>query len=156
MLTVKSLLYRYREANQDALEPLKTHQIHNTSSRCFMTDCQVLVFVEGKSSKSGRWQGIGFLGKHREGDYIFAGCHSTRNRDINVTKAIAIRDAVLTTCSLGFRRVIVLTIAKNMELIWEDRTQCSWQLKTIFEDLWHLQHHQNFHLQIRVAPHSIL
>ena len=156
MLTAKSLLYRYREANQDALELLRTHQIRNTSSRCFMTNWQVLVFAEGKSSKSGIWQGIGFLGKHREGDYIFAGCHSTRNRDINVTKVIAIRDAVLIACSLGFRRVIVLTTAKNMELIWEDRTQCSWQLKTIFEDLRHLQHHQNFKLQIRVAPHSIL
>jgi hypothetical protein len=49
-----------------------------------MTDWQVLVFVEGKSTKSGRWQGIGFFGKHREGDYIFVGCHNTRNRDINV------------------------------------------------------------------------
>ncbi len=117
ILTAKSLLYRYREANQDALEPLRTHQIRNTNSRCFMTDWQVLVFVEGKSTKSGRWQGIGFFGKHREGDYIFVGCHNTRNRDINVTKAIAIRDAVLTAYGLGFRRVIVLTTAKNMELI---------------------------------------
>lgn len=138
------------------MEPIRKQQTHTTIQKQFMKDWELLICVEGKSTRNGKWQGIAFFGKNREGIYIFAGCQSTRNRDINVTKATSIREAVLTACILGFRKLIVLTSAKNMEYIWESNTHCSWHLKSIFEDLHYLQHNYNLQLQIQATPPIIL
>ena len=101
------------ESNIAAMEPIRDHHFKNTTQSQIMKDWDLLVLTEGKSSKNGRWQGIAFLGKTREGQSLFAGCQSTRKREITITKTTAILEAVLMAYKLGFRNLIVLTSDKK-------------------------------------------
>jgi hypothetical protein len=138
------------------MEPNRDQHIKNAIQNQFMKDWDLLVITEGKSSKHGRWQGIAFLGKTREGQSLFAGCQSARNRNITITKASAIREAVLMAYSLGFRKLIVLTSDNSMERLGETHSKYKWQLTPILEDIKYLQLHHNLQLHIKAAPNLIL
>ncbi len=94
-----------------------------------------MILTEGKIARNGKWLGIAFIGKNRMSQVLFAGCQSTRNKDINITKALVVREATIEAVKLGFQKIIVLTQSKDIKNIWRNHSKYRWQISPIFEDL---------------------
>ena len=115
LLTVQSLVHRYNQI---------PHQINATTrgnprrARIYNRvpqDCQLLILTAAVTDKTGKWQGISFIGKNRAAQIVFVGCQSLRTENLIMAKMTAIREASLLASRLGFCKVVILTNSKGIE-----------------------------------------
>jgi hypothetical protein len=156
ILTSQSLWNRYTHPPLDALLPIKEAPQRPHAYGQIQKDWQLLMTTAEIFSKTGKRQGIAFVGKTRLGQSNFVGSHIIRAKDSITTTAITIREASLLATSLGFRNLILLTNSKQLEQIWSYQHQHKWHLTPILEDLKDLQHNQGCQFSIKVAPKIIL
>uniref|UniRef100_A0A2N9EZ18 Reverse transcriptase zinc-binding domain-containing protein n=1 Tax=Fagus sylvatica TaxID=28930 RepID=A0A2N9EZ18_FAGSY len=78
ILTSKSLLNRFLQApsNNAGNTEMGSITAHATSWQPD-NNWQVLITTEGGAAKNGKWQGMPYVGKNRDGQVIFVGCKTT-------------------------------------------------------------------------------
>ena len=92
---------------------------------------QVLITIGGQQAKNGKWKGISYMKKNREGQILFVAHQSITTQDTKMSKLIAARQATQKAIQLGFRKIIMLVGDKEIELIWSNRDQPRWQFTPI-------------------------
>ncbi len=116
----------------------------------------MLLTTAGGSKSITKWQGISFVGKDRNENTLFVGCHSTRFQHPILAQATAIQEGLLQANNFGFTKVIILTKSKSLQQMWTGHQQQSWQLTPIFADINNLIQLQSIQLQIFKVPATLL
>ena len=87
ILTSKSLLNRFLQApsNNAGNTEMGSITAHATSWQPD-NNWQVLITIEGGAANNGKWEGMPYVGKNRDGQVIFVGCKTTTTQDSKMAK----------------------------------------------------------------------
>ena len=116
----------------------------------------MLITVAGEKTKYGKWKGIAYMGKSKEGQILFKGCQSLTTQDTTMAKLIAIREATQKAIHFGFRKLIILVRDKDIVRVWSNTHQARWQLTPILVDLKPLKQQYGLYVHIQSAHPLIL
>jgi hypothetical protein len=155
LLTIHSLVHRYNQIphqiNATTRDNPRRARIYNRVPQ----DCQLLILTAVVTDKTGKWQGISFIGKNRAAQIVFVGCQSLRTENLIMAKMTAIREASLLASRHAFGKVVILTNSKGIEQMWQSTKQQPWQLFPFFADLKCFQQLHGLQIHLK-AVHNII
>jgi hypothetical protein len=157
LLTAKSLMNRFlqnqfRNAgnnDQERTTTIPAWQPHN--------NWQILITTERAAAHNGKWKGIAYMAKSREGNILFVGCQSITAHDTKMAKAYhCSQGSHYQSCPLEIPEDDYPSWRQRSgERMWSNNQLTNWQLAPLVQDIKNLIQHHDLQLQIKVAPKLI-
>jgi thiamine phosphate synthase YjbQ (UPF0047 family) len=84
ILTAKSLMNRFEHSHIDSAGIHTRQKGKAHLSEHMDENCQVLITIEGQQAKNGKWKGISYMKKNREGQILFVAYQSITTQDTKI------------------------------------------------------------------------
>lgn len=154
LLTSQSLLCKSQEAfNNNQSQRSSWRQ--QTQQQFTNQDWQLIIKVVASINRRTKRSDYAFKATTMEGRSLFKGGANCDRKTYCLALQNAVRESMLKAMELGYNRLLVLNCCKDLTQVCKNYRQPSWQQKTLFADITHLQN-QGLHIDFHFVPRYVI